>query len=120
MVEKLRGFIVEMDAELRNVEADHAVMILEFEDPNDYSRKGRFEVRIDFVEDVEGETSKKHGRRTYTFLRIAIRLAKRKWFRTNAPDLADDLLNEIRSYFMITSDADIVQGIKPVTDPNAH
>lgn len=117
LVEKLRGFIVEMDAELRNVEADHAVMILEFEDPNDYSRKGRFEVRIDFVEDVEGETSKKHGRRTYTFLRIAIRLAKRKWFRTNAPDLADDLLNEIRSYFMITSDADIVQGIKPATEP---
>ena len=120
LVEKLRGFIVEMNAELRNVQADHAVMTLEFEDRDDFSRKGRFEVRIDFVEDTEGEMSAKFGRRTYTFLRITIRLAKRKWFSTNAPDLAHDLLNEIRSYFMITSDADIVQGIKPVTDPKAH
>jgi len=109
-----------MDAELRNVEANHAVMVLEFEDRNDYARKGRFEVRIDFVEDGEGENSEKHGRRTYTFLRITIRLAKRKWFSTNAPDLADDLLNEIRSFFMITSDADIVQTIKPATDPQAR
>ena len=105
-----------MDAEIRNVEANHAVMTLEFEDRNDYSRKGRFEVRIDFVEDLEGEKSEKHGRRTYTFLRITIRLAKRKWFSTNVPDLAADLLNEIRSYFMITSDADIVQTIQPATE----
>jgi len=116
LVEKLRGFIIEMDAELRNVQANHAVMILEFEDRNDYSRKGRFEVRIDFVEDGEGENSVKHGRRTYTFLRITIRLAKRKWFSTNAPDLAHDLLNEIRSFFMINSDANIVQTIKPATE----
>ena len=120
LVEKLRGFIVEMDAEIRNVEANHAVMTLEFEDRNDYSRKGRFEVRIDFVEDLEGEKSEKHGRRTYTFLRITIRLAKRKWFSTNVPDLATDLLNEIRSYFMITSDADIVQAIIPATEPKAR
>ena len=120
LVEKLRGFIVEMDADIRSVEANHAVMTLEFEDRNDYSRKGRFEVRIDFVEDVEGEKSEKHGRRTYTFLRVAIRLAKRKWFSTNAPELADDLLNEIRSYFMITSDADIVQAIEPATEHKAR
>ena len=120
LVEKLRGFIVEMDADLRNVEANHAVMVLEFEDRNDYSRKGRFEVRIDFVEDGEGEDSEKHGRRTYTFLRITIRLAKRKWFSTNAPDLANDLLNEIRSYFMITSDADIVQTVKSATEPKSR
>lgn len=116
LVEKLRGFIIEMNAEIRSVEANHAVMTLEFEDRKDYSRKGRFEVRIDFVEDTEGERSEKHGRRTYTYLRISIRLAKRKWFSTNAPDLATDLLNEIRSYFMITSDADIIQTIKPATD----
>ena len=120
LVEKLRGFIVEMDADLRNVEANHAVMVLEFEDRNDYSRKGRFEVRIDFVEDGEGEDSEKHGRRTYTFLRITSRLAKRKWFSTNAPDLANDLLNEIRSYFMITSDADIVQTVKSATEPKSR
>lgn len=116
LVEKLRGFIVEMDAELRNVEANHAVMALEFEDRNDYSRKGRFEVRIDFVEDVEGEGTDKHGRRTYTYLRVTIKLAKRKWFSTNAPDLATDLLNEIRSYFMINRDCDLVQSIKPATE----
>ena len=116
LVEKLRGFIIEMNAEIRSVEANHAVMTLEFEDRKDYSRKGRFEVRIDFVEDTEGERSEKHGRRTYTYLRISIRLAKRKWFSTNAPELATDLLNEIRSYFMITSDADIIQTIKPATD----
>ena len=117
LVEKLRGFIVEMDAELRSVEPNHAAMIIEFEDPADFSRKGRFEVRIDFLEDTEGETSQKHGRRTYTYLRITIRLAKRKWFSTNVPELADDLLNEIRSYFMINNDCDIVEGIQPATVP---
>ncbi len=116
LVEKLRGFIVEMDAQLRSVASDHAVMNIEFEDPTDYARKGRFEVRIDFIEDVEGEASEKYGRRTYTFLRITIQLAKRKWFSTNVPELATDLLNEIRSYFMINNDCDIVEGIQPATE----
>ena len=116
LVEKLRGFIVEMDAELRAVESNHAAMIIEFEDRADYSRKGRFQVRIDFLEDIEGETSQKHGRRTYTYLRITIRLAKRKWFSTNVPELADDLLTEIRSYFMVNNDCDIVEGMQPATE----
>ena len=115
LVEKLRGFIVEMNAELRTVEANHAAMVIEFEDPSDFSRKGRFNVRIDFIEDVEGEASQKHGRRTYTYLRVSIRLAKRKWFSTNVPELADDLLTEIRSYFMVSNDCDIVEGIQPAT-----
>ena len=117
LVEKLRGFIVEMDAELRTVGADHAAMILEFEDPSDFSRKGRFDVRIDFIENVEGEASQKHGRRTYTYLRITIRLAKRKWFSTNVPELADDLLTEIRGYFMVNNDCDIVEAMQPATKP---
>ncbi|MDB2686488.1 diguanylate cyclase [Mariniblastus sp.] len=116
LVEKLRGFIVEMDAELRAVESNHAAMMIEFEDPSDFSRKGRFEVRIDFLEDTEGENSQKHGRRTYTYLRITIRLAKRKWFSTNVPDLADDLLTEIRSYFMVNNDCDVVEGMQPATE----
>lgn len=115
LVEKLRGLIVEMDAELRTVESNHAAMVVEFEDPSDFSRKGRFEVRIDFIEDVEGEASQKHGRRTYTYLRISIRPAKRKWFSTNVPELADDLLREIRSYFMINNDSDVVEGMQPAT-----
>ena len=116
LVEKLRGFIVEMDAELRTVEPNHAAMLIEFEDPSDFSRKGRFQVRIDFLEDIEGEASQNHGRRTYTYLRITIRLAKRKWFSTNVPELADDLLNEIRSYFMINNDCDVVEGMQPATE----
>ena len=116
LVEKLRGFIVEMDAELRTVESNHAVMLIEFEHPADFSRKGRFEVRIDFLEDIEGDASQKHGRRTYTYLRITIRLAKRKWFSVNAPELADDLLKEIRSFFMINNDCDIMEGIQPATE----
>ena len=117
LVEKLRGFIVETHAELRTVESDHAAMIVEFEDPLDFSRKGRFDVRIDFMENVEGESSQKHGRRTYTYLRVSIRLAKRKWFCTNVPDLADDLLKEIRCYFMVNNDCDIVEGMQPATIP---
>ena len=116
LVEKLRGFIVEMNAELRTVASNHANMIIEFEDPANYSRKGRFVVRIDFLEDIEGETSQKHGRRTYTYLRVTIELAKRKWFSTNAPELADDLLNEIRAYFMLNNDCDVVEGIQPATE----
>ena len=116
LVEKLRGFIVEMDAELKDVESNQATMIVEFEDPNDYSRKGRFDVRFDFIEDVEGNETEKHGRRTYTYLRVSIQLAKRKWFSINVPELATDLLNEIRSYFMVNNDSDIVVGIQPATE----
>ena len=117
LVEKLRGFIVEMNAELRTVEANQtAVMLVEFEDPANFSRKGRFEVRIDFMEGVEGEASEKHGRRTYTYMRITIRLAKRKWFSTNSPELAQNLLAEIRSYFMINDDSDTIAAIEPATE----
>ncbi len=120
LVEKLRSFIVEMDADLKKVEANQAEMTIEFEDRTDYSRKGRFEVWIDFVEDVEGEGTGEHGRRTYTYMRVTIRLAKRKWFSTNVPELATDLLNEICSYFMISRECDIVKAIEPATEPKAR
>ena len=116
LVEKLRGFIIDADAELRTVKTDFASLVVEFEDPNDYARKGRFEVEIDFMEDEEGDDSSKHGRRTYTYMRVTIRLAKRKWFSTNVPELAPDLLAEIRRYFMIQDESDVICKIKPATE----
>lgn len=116
LVEKLRGFIIDADAELRTVKSDFASLVVEFEDPNDFSRKGRFEVEIDFMDDDEGDESSKHGRRRYTFMRVTIRLAKRKWFSTNVPELAPELLGEIRRYFMIQDDSDLVANINPATE----
>lgn len=116
LIEKLRGYIIETDAEIRRVEQNYASLIVETEDPKDYARKGRFQVEIDFKDSDEDDGSEQHGRRTYTYLRVTIRMAKRKWFTTNTPDLAPELLAELRRYFMINDDSSLVANIAPATE----
>jgi len=103
LVEKLRGFIIEFDADIRHVQSDFASLELEIEDRKDYSRRGRFRVSFEFCEkEVPGENE---ALRKKTFIKIVIREGKRNWFAPNCQDLAATLLREIRQYMMLSDES---------------
>lgn len=112
LVEKLRGYIIEVDAEIKNVDTNHACLNVEFEDPENYTRKGRFEVEINFQESDDDE---EFGRRQYTYLRITVREGQKRWFSTNAVDLAPLVEVELRRYFALMDDESSVQEMQPAT-----
>jgi diguanylate cyclase (GGDEF)-like protein len=117
LVEKLRGYIVEMEAEIRRVECDFASLIVEAEDEDNFSRKARFIVDIEFQErEAEGE-NQSFGRRNKTFIRITVREGKRSWFAANAIELAPQVVTEIRRYFMINDDASKLTVAPVATEP---
>jgi diguanylate cyclase (GGDEF)-like protein/PAS domain S-box-containing protein len=117
LVEKLRGYIIESEAEIRRVEPDFATIMTQIEDPNDFSRKCNFIVDIEFQErEVEDESSIFVGPRTKTFIRITIREGKKKWFANNATDLAPELIREIRRYLMIQDEASKLSVAPAVTE----
>ncbi len=115
LVEKLRGYIIETEAEIRRVESNYASLIVQVEDPENYARKGRFEIDIDFQEHEEDEQGNSFGRRKYTYLRVSIREGRKKWFSANATELAPGVLSELRRYFMIADDASQVVSMQPAT-----
>lgn len=114
LVERLRGYILETESDIQRVELDSATIVLETEDPENYGRKGRFMIDIEFKERDEEDKSTVSGRRQKTFIRITVREGKRSWFATNAIDLAPQVITEIRRYFMINDDASKVS-VPPAT-----
>ncbi len=118
LVEKLRGYIIESEAEIRRVEPDFATILTQLEDPHDYSRKCNFVVDIEFQErEVEDENAVFVGSRTKTFIRITIREGKKKWFAPNATDLASVLIRDIRRYLMIHDEASKLTVTPAATEP---
>ncbi len=105
LVEKLRGFIFEHDADIRQVESDFASIEIEIEDPANYARRGRFRVSFEFCE----RPSPEENGRLRSFIRIEICEARRKWFSTNDTSLAPKLLSEIRRYMMISDEGSQVK-----------
>lgn len=117
LVEKLRGFIVENEAEIRRVESDFASLIVETEDEDNFSRKGKFVVEIEFNEtESEGENHS-FGRRKTTFIRITVREGKRSWFAANAIELAPQVVAELRRYLMINDEASKLKVAPAATHP---
>ena len=106
--EKLRGFILEFDADIRRVHHDFASIEVEIEDRKNYGRRGRFRVSFEFC---EAEQMAENGiSRKKNFIKIAIREGRRfNWFAANCIDLAPTLLNEIRQYMMLSDDASKVR-----------
>jgi len=100
LVEKLRGYILETEAEIRRVDSDFASLIVEVEDEKDYSRKGTFIANIEFQE-LEDKSNSKIGRRTTTYIRITIREGKKKWFATNTIELAPQIVKDLRGFLML-------------------
>ena len=102
LVEKLRGYIIESEAEIRRVESDFASLVVEMEDETNYSRKGSFVVNIEFQElETQDNTI---GRRTNSFIRVSVREGKRKWFASNSNDLAPNVLKDIQNYLMLNDE----------------
>ena len=100
LIEKLRGYILETEAEIRRVDSDFASLIVEVEDEKDYSKKGTFIANVEFQE-LEDTSDDKIGRRTLTFIRISIREGKKKWFATNTLDLAPQIVKDLQNFLMI-------------------
>ncbi len=107
LVEKLRGFITELDAEIRHVKSDFASIEVELEDRHDYSRRGRFRVTFEFRE--KNVAMERGGTRNKSFISVVIREARRSWFSINCVDLAPNLLAEIRRYLMLTDESNQVR-----------
>ncbi len=103
LVEKLRGFIVEFDAEIRNVQSDFASLEVEIRDSKNHGRRGRFRVSFEFCEkEIEGEGGEI---RKSSFIKVVIREGRKNWFAPNCRDLAPTLLNEIRQYLMLSDES---------------
>jgi len=107
LVEKLRGFIMEFEAEIRHVQSDFASVEVEMEDRKNYSRRGRFRVTFEFCEkDAESE---KGDVRRMSYIKIVIREGRRSWFAANTNELAPTLLAEIRRYLMLSEDSNKIR-----------
>jgi len=107
LVEKLRGFILEFEAEIRHVQSDFASVEVELEDPKDYSRRGRFGVTFEFCEkDTESEAG---NQRRLSYIKVVIREGRRSWFSANCNELAATLLAEIRRYLMLNEDSNKIR-----------
>jgi diguanylate cyclase (GGDEF)-like protein/PAS domain S-box-containing protein len=104
LVEKLRGYIIESEAEIRQVEPDFATVLIQIADEKNNLRKTNFVVDVELQERQASEDVSLIGNRTKTFIRITIREGKRKWFSGNSPDLASTLLRDIRRYLMISDE----------------
>lgn len=119
LVEKLRGYIVESDADIRRVEPDYANLLIQLEDERNPLRKANFIVDIEFQEhQTVADQVQLIGKRTKTFIRVNIREGKKKWFSMNANDLAPIALREIRRYLMISEDSCRLQVNPAVTKSN--
>ncbi|MFK7770281.1 MAG: diguanylate cyclase [Mariniblastus sp.] len=114
LIEKLRCYIIETDSEIKRCNTDFATLVIECEDQNNFSRKGTFIVDVEFKsKKTEGE-NRSFGVRKKTFIRITVREGKKKWFSTNATDLAPQVVSDLRRYLMINDDASRLQ-IQPAT-----
>jgi diguanylate cyclase (GGDEF)-like protein len=97
IVEKLRGYIIECEAEIQEIDSNFTSLIVETRDKANISRKGKFFVDIEFQ---ERETDQARNIKT-SFIRISVREAKRSWFSANCTELAPSVVNELRRYLML-------------------
>ena len=101
LIEKLRGYIIETEPEILRVDSDFASMTVEVEDENDYSKKGTFILNVEFQE-LENKNNTSIGPRMMTYIRISVREGKkRKWFATNAVELAPQVVKDIQTFLML-------------------
>lgn len=118
VVSKLRGYIVERDADLLQIEPNWVSFKIDFVDPANSARRGCFIVDIEFqvrIVSQDRKSARNSGKETY--IQIGLREAKRKWFSANATDLAPEMMREIRDFLMIADDESRLM-LEPATDAN--
>ena len=105
VVSKMRGYIVERDAELLQIEPDWVSFNINYADPDNAARRGYFIADIEFqVHTISEARESARNRGKETYIQITLREARRKWFSTNATDLAPGVLREIRDFLMIADE----------------
>ncbi|MGY8746659.1 MAG: GGDEF domain-containing protein [Pirellulales bacterium] len=114
IIEKLRGYIIETEAEIRTVDCDFVSLNIERFDPNKRGRKGRLVLEIEFNEKIIHLDKEANRRETQTLIRVNIREQKKGWFSANANELAPDVIAELRRHLMI-SEANLKLIPKPVS-----
>jgi len=116
VVSKLRGYIVERNSELLLIEPSWVSFNVDCVDPNNAGRRGYFIVDIEFqVHAVSSQRESARNNGKETCILIAVREAKRKWFSTNAVDLAPEMLRDICDFLMIADDESRMT-IEPATN----
>ncbi len=116
IIEKLRGYIIETEAEIRSVESDFASLNIERFQPQKRGRKGRFVLEIEFNEKIIHLDKETKRRETQTLIRVNIREQKKGWFSANANELAPNVIAELRRHLMIT-EVDLTLKPKPIGIP---
>lgn len=118
VVSKLRGYIVERNAELLQIEPNWVSFNVDCVDPNDPARRGYFIVDMEFqVHTISSSKESARHSGKETCIQIALREAKRKWFSTNVVDLAPEMLRDIRDFLMIADDESRLT-VEPATNPD--
>ncbi len=102
LIESLRGYILETEAEIRKVAADYASIKINAQSKNGV--KGSFWVDIEVQEAID-DSDNLVGERMMTFIRINVKGAKGGWFSSNANELAPSVISELRRYLMITEES---------------
>lgn len=102
LIESLRGYILETEAEIRKVAADYASIKIDFHSKTGV--KGSFWVDIEIQEAIDNSDNLV-GERMMTFIRINVKGAKGGWFSSNANELAPNVISELRQYLMITEES---------------
>jgi len=116
VIESLRGYILEMGAEVRKVEPDYASVKIQATDPNS-NVKGSFIVDVELMEAVD-EDQNLVGERRATFIRITIKGGKNGWFFSNSSELAPAVMTELRRYLMITDESARLTVAPAATEPS--
>jgi diguanylate cyclase (GGDEF)-like protein/PAS domain S-box-containing protein len=116
IIEKLRGYIIETEAEIRSVESDFASLNIERFQTQKRGRKGRFVLEIEFNEKIIHLDKETKRRETQTLIRVNIREQKKGWFSANANELAPNVIAELRRHLMIT-EVDLTLKPKPIGIP---
>ena len=103
IVESLRGYILEKEAEVRKVEPDYASVKVQATNAGSNS-KGNFIVDVE-VQEALDTNEDIVGERMATFIRITIKSVKSNWFSSNSDELAPFVMTELRRYLMITEES---------------
>ncbi len=122
LVEKVRGYTQEVDAEIIKAEDGYAVVSVPVDNPANPRKKAVFDVGFEFHEaheENEGNVDGKRGERNVTYIRVTVVPGKKTgWFSSKPPkELVPGLMSELRRYMMLSDEASAVKVLPAATKP---
>ena len=113
LVESLRGYLHETDAEIKKAEEDYLTLKLSTSSRN---LKGNFIVDVEIVE-ADDEEITNDDSRARSYIKISIKGVRSGWFSAKADDLAPDVMRDLRRYLMIAEESNRIQAVPAATKP---